>query len=78
MAIARDGFRSSQVIGCVNAASTYLLTTGEARAIIDHQLAVIEAQWTDAADVARLTEAERSHLWRRQILNPFATDGYIS
>ena len=78
MAIARDGFRFSQVIGCVNAASTYLLTTAEARAIIDHQLAVIAAQWSDAADVARLSEAERSYLWQRQILNPFATDGYIS
>lgn len=34
--------------------------------------------WSDAADVARLTEAERLALWGRQILNPFALEGYRS
>ena len=78
MAIARDGFRFSQVAGCVNAASTYLLSNGEAREIIDHQLHVINTQWTDAADAARLSHVQRSGLWRRQILNPFSTEGYHS
>jgi len=62
MAVGRDGFRFSQVIGCQDAASTYLLSRDEARGIIDHQLHVINTQWTDASDAARLTHAERSRL----------------
>jgi hypothetical protein len=30
----------------------------------------IRAEWDEAADVARLTSAERDRLWGRQILNP--------
>jgi len=32
---------------------------------------VITDEWEEAADVARLTGAERQTLWHRQILNPF-------
>jgi serine/threonine-protein kinase HipA len=78
MAISRDELRLSQVAVCLNAASTYLLSPAEAREIIDHQLHVITSQWTDAADAAHLSLSERSHLWRRQILNPFSTEGYSS
>lgn len=78
MAIARDEFRFSQIIGCQDAASTYLLSPDEAREIIDHQLHVIRTQWTDAADAARLSHSERSRLWGHQILNPFSTEGYSS
>ncbi len=78
MAMARDGFRFSQVVGCQNAASTYLLSPDEAREIIDHQLHVIRTQWTDAADAAHLSPSERSRLWGRQILNPFSTEGLSS
>lgn len=78
MAIARDGFRFSQVVGCQNAASTYLLSSKEAREIIDHQLHTIRTQWTDAADAARLSHPERSRLWGHLILNPYSTQGYSS
>ena len=60
------------------AAETYLLTEVEAREIIDQQLLAINEQWLDAAEASRLTGAERRLLWNRQILNPFATEGYIS
>jgi serine/threonine-protein kinase HipA len=76
MAIGRDGFRWSQLGGCVAAAAVYLLTQAEAREIIDHQLAIINAEWTEAADAVRLTEGERRQLWGRQILNPYALEGY--
>ncbi len=76
MAIGRDGLRRSQLAGCVAAANVYLLSAAEARAIIEHHLAIINEQWTDAADAARLTEAERQQLWHRQILNPYALEGY--
>ncbi len=72
MAIGRDGFRLSQLAGCVAAAREYELTTTEARRIIDHQLEVIRDHWDDAADAARLSAAERASMWGRPILNPFA------
>lgn len=76
MAIGRDGFRLSQLAGCVDAAGEYELSTAEAREIIDHQIEVIRAQWGDAADAARLSSAERQALWGRQVLNPFALYDY--
>lgn len=76
MAISRDGFRASQLQGCVSAAPIYALTTAGARAIIDRQLDIIHAEWDDAADAARLTTGERQRLWGRQILNAYATEGF--
>ncbi len=76
MAIGRDGFRLSQLAGCLAAAREYELTTTEARNIIDHQLDVIRDHWDDAADAARLSTAERESMWGRQILNPFALYDY--
>lgn len=73
MAIRRDGYRSSQLAGCLAAATdTYLLPQTEAKSIIDHQVDTIGSQWHEAADAARLTAAERDGLWGRQILNPYA------
>jgi len=73
MAIRRDGYRYSQLAGCVAAArDTYLLSKSEAQDIIDHQVGTIRSQWHEAADVARLTAVERGRLWGRQILNPYA------
>lgn len=76
MAISRDGFRYSQLAGCVAAAGEYELTAAEARALIDHQLDVIRTEWDDAADAARLTAAERRTMWGRQILNPYVSYDY--
>ena len=81
MAIGRDLsnptnplMRLSRLSTCVAAASEYLLSEGEAREIIDHQLHVINAEWEDAAAEARLTRAEADQLWGRQILNPSIFD----
>ena len=76
MAIGRDGFRASQLRGCVDAAPIYALTPREAREIIDRQLDVIHTEWDTAADAAQLTAVERQRLWGRQILNAYATEGY--
>ncbi|MCP3936885.1 MAG: HipA domain-containing protein [Actinomycetia bacterium] len=76
MAIGRDGFRLSQLAGCVKAAAEYLLSESEARLIIDHQVEVIEAEWSEVADDATMTEADRQYFLRRQFLNPFAFEGY--
>jgi serine/threonine-protein kinase HipA len=76
MAIGQDGYRLSQLAGCVARASTYLLSESEAREIIDHQIDVIETHWTDVCDQASLTEVDRAGFWHRQFLNPYAIEGY--
>jgi len=75
MAIRRDGYRYSQLAGCVAAASdTYLLSQAEAKDIIDHQVDTIHSEWDEAAEAAQLTSAERNQFWGRQILNPYALE----
>jgi serine/threonine-protein kinase HipA len=76
MAIGADGYRFSQVAGCVARASTYLLSEAEAREIVDRQIEVIEAEWADVCDRAELTAVDRASFWHRQFLNPYATEGY--
>lgn len=70
MAYDRDGTRASRLAPLIAAANVYLLTPDEAKDIVERQRTTIEEEWHDAADGARLTEADRAFLWRRQILNP--------
>lgn len=72
MAIGRNGERSSQIATCLAACEVYLLDTSQAQSIIDGQIDVIQTQWRDAADAARLSGLERQQLFRREILNEFA------
>lgn len=76
MAIGRDGFRMSQLAGCVERASVYLLSEADAREVVDHQIAVIETEWSEVCDTAAMTKVDREWFWRRQFLNPYATEGY--
>lgn len=76
MAFGREGQRNSSFANCLDASAVYGLSKVEARDVIDHQIEVIERDWSEAADLARLTEAQRNFLWRRQILNPYAGYGY--
>lgn len=76
MAIGQDGYRMSQLTGCVAHAATYLLSETDARAIIDHQIDVIETNWADVCDQAHLTDVNRAGFWRRQFLNPYGTERY--
>lgn len=76
MAIGRDGYRMSQLAGCVEHASVYLLSAREARELVDNQLAVITDAWDEVCERARLTAVERAYFWRRQFLNPYALEGY--
>lgn len=72
MAVGRAGERRSQFAVCVAAAHVYHLSTAEAQEIVDAQVETITREWADAADAARLTQAERQRLWGTQILNEFA------
>lgn len=76
MTIGQDGYRMSQVAGCVARAHTYLLSEADAREIVDHQIEVIETDWADVCDQAALPAADRARFWRRQFMNPYATEGY--
>jgi serine/threonine-protein kinase HipA len=76
MAIGSDGWRMSQVAGCVERARTYRLSAEEARAIVDRQIEVIESRWDEVCDLARMTKVDRNGFWHRQFLNPFALEGY--
>jgi serine/threonine-protein kinase HipA len=76
MAIGRDGWRMSQVAGCVERASTYHLSEAEAREIVDHQIETIESQWDEVCDLAELGESARAGFWGRQFLNAYSLEGY--
>jgi len=76
MAIGRDGWRYSQVGGCVERSEEYLLTAAEAKDIVDRQIDVINGDWNEACDAARLTPVDRAYFWHRQFLNPYALEGY--
>jgi serine/threonine-protein kinase HipA len=76
MAIGADGWKMSQVAGCVERAGTYRLKEAEARAIVDHQIEVIESAWDEVCDRAEMTRVDRDGFRRRQFLNPYSLDGY--
>ncbi len=76
MEISANGFRRSQLGGCVEAASEYLLSEDEARQIIDRQIDAIRTSWDEVSEMAGMTSDERSYFWERQLLNPYAFEGY--
>jgi len=76
MAIGPDGGKLSRLASCVEHASTYLLTSREARETIDRQVDAIRGHWTEVCDEAGLSEVDRAIFWRRQFLNPYAFEGY--
>lgn len=76
MAIDDQGWRGSQVAGCVERAHIYHLDLEQARAIVDRQIATIEAEWSEVCDLAGLTAAERDRFSGRQYLHPYALEGY--
>lgn len=69
--ITRDGERASQLRLCRKVAPDFNLSGVEADGIIDHIVGTIRQAWDEVCDEATLTEAERSTLWRREILNDY-------
>lgn len=76
MAIGEDGWRASQVAGCIERAGIYRLTQSQAREIVDHQIAVIRDGFGEVCEEAGLVRAQRDWFWQRQFLHPFALEGY--
>jgi serine/threonine-protein kinase HipA len=78
IALTRSGRRDSRLVTALAAAADFLLTEAEARAVIDDVVDAIRRHWDEACDQARLTDAERSGLWRREILNAYVFEGYAA
>lgn len=74
----REPFKESQIAGCLKRANLYGLTEREAREIAEHQVEVIRENWGDVCDEAELSEVDRRFFWRRQFLNDYALEGFIS
>ena len=67
--------RRSQLALCLAAAHKYLLAEDEAMQIMRRQITAIRTGWNAVCDEARLADADRRLLWRRQILNGLAFEG---
>ena len=67
--------RRSQLSLCLAAANEFLLTEERAMEIVKHQIAVIARNWDSVCGEARLNDADRRLLWRRQFLNDLAFEG---
>lgn len=76
MIIGADGYRLSQLSGCLARATEYGLSEPDARALIDHQIDVIESHFSDVCDEAELPDVERQLLHQRAVLLPYALEGY--
>jgi serine/threonine-protein kinase HipA len=76
MAIGDDGWRVSQVAGCIERAHVYhLFSSREAREIVNHQIDVIRSSWDEVCDAGELTAGDRRNLWGSQFLNEYALEG---
>ncbi|BBO83486.1 phosphatidylinositol kinase [Desulfosarcina ovata subsp. sediminis] len=65
----------SQIKTCLQTAHNFLLSEEEAREIFANLVAVIEEHWQTVCQEASLNDVDRKLLWRRQFLNPYATEG---
>jgi len=64
--------RMSSISSCLAATAYFLLSREDAIAIVEGLLHSIIKHWNAVCDVAGLTPADRSFLWGRQFLNPYA------
>lgn len=76
MAVIGDD-RRSLLENCRLSAASFLLSDADARDIINGQVSGIIAAWDETCDEASLSEIDRAYLWRRQILNDYAFEGYV-
>ena len=67
--------RRSQLLLCLASAHKYLLAEDEAIRIMRRQITAIGTGWDAVCDEARLADADRRLLWRRQILNGLVFEG---
>ena len=66
--------RMSQIVSCLDASSSFLLSRKNAVEIAQHQINVITKYWMEVCDTAELGETDRKLFWGRQFLNPYALE----
>ncbi len=71
----RGHARRSQLSLCLTVADKFLLDHEHALTIMRHQIGVIATHWDSVCDEAKLSDADRRQLWRRQFLNDLAFEG---
>ncbi|MES9830280.1 MAG: type II toxin-antitoxin system HipA family toxin [Candidatus Thiodiazotropha sp.] len=64
--------RLSNLKSCLDAATHFLLSEVEAKAIFKKQHEAIKANWEKVCDEASLSAVDKKLFWKRQFLNPFA------
>lgn len=65
----------SRLALCIDAAAAFQLRADEARALIDRQIDCLRSGWAAVCDEAGMADADRTALWGRQFLNPYAFEG---
>lgn len=63
--------RASQFSALIRHAREYGLDKSAARDKIDALVVGINEHWNESADLGGLSSTDRSHLWKRQVLNPY-------
>ena len=71
MAYGMDGRRGSSLSALAEVAPEFGVRDGASR--VDRIVSAVRDHWDEAAEHARLTQADKEFLWGRQILNPAAT-----
>ena len=64
--------KMSQLATCLQTAHNFLLSQEEARAIFEHQIQIIKANFDAVCAEAELTEIDKRLFWQRQFLNPYS------
>jgi len=67
--------RASQIVTCLQAAPLFLLSKKEAIDLVEAQIVSIGEQWQAVSEVAELNVTDKSLLWGRMFLNPYAFYG---
>lgn len=64
--------KMSQLSTCLQTAHNFLLSQEEARAIFEHQIQIIKANFDAVCAEAELSEIDKRLFWKRQFLNPYS------
>lgn len=70
------GQTTAQLVNALEAGKYFHLTEAETRGIIDQQAIAICENWAEVCEQAGMQETERAYFAGRQILNPYAFEGY--
>jgi len=64
--------KMSQLATCLQTAHNFLLSQEEAKAIFEHQIQIIKANFDAVCAEAELSEIDKRLFWQRQFLNPYS------